>query len=169
MLKIVGSILIVVGAGGFGIGKALRFYRQLRQLNELLHALELLKCEMNYTLLPIAELCKITSERVGGTAGELLLSYANALADDLTRTKAIQTAMEQTHGLCLSSDAQMALLELFGNLGRYDLEGENRLLTMTQNRLKNTLEECESEKKPLAKGYAALGICMGIALAILLI
>ena len=169
MLKIVGSVLVIAGAGGFGICKAVRFYRQIRQLNELLHALELLKCEMNYTLLPISELCRVISDRIGGTAGALLTNYSEGLENDLTRSKAIQNAMEKTHGLCLSPDAQMALLELFENLGRYDLEGENRLLTMTQSRLKNTLEACESEKKPLAKGYAALGICTGIALAILLV
>lgn len=169
MLKLIGSVLIIFGAGGFGISKAVRFYRQIRQLNELLHGLELLKCEMNYTLLPVKELCKITAQRVGGTAGKLFSSYSDFLSKDLSRAKAIQAAMEQTHGLCISNDVQMALLELFGNLGRYDLDGENRLLDMTQRRIKNTLKQLESEKKPLVKGYAALGICTGIALAILLI
>ena len=169
MFKILGSLLIVIGAGGFGIGKAVRFYRQIRQLNELLRSLELLKCEMNYTLLPVKELCKLTAERVGGTAGSLLNHYADYLSEDYTRAKAIQAAMEKTSSLCIPNDVQMALLELFGNLGRYDLDGENRLLVMTQKRLKATLEQCETEKKPLAKGYAALGICTGIALAILLV
>lgn len=169
MLKIIGSLLIVLGAGGFGIRKATQFYRQMRQIKELSRALELLKCEMNYTLLPVKELCEITSRRVGGTAGTLLKHYANYLEMDYTRAKAIQAAMETTNGLCISNDIQMALLELFGNLGRYDLDGENRLLAMTQNRLSNTLAQCESEKKPLAKGYAVLGICTGIALAIVLI
>lgn len=169
MIKIIGSLFIIFGAGGFGIGKAARFHRQIRQLNELLRALELLKCEMNYTLLPVQELCKMTAERVGGTAGSLLYHYADYLSKDFTRAKAIQAAIEHTNGLCIPNDIQMALLELFGNLGRYDLDGENRLLVMTQNRLKNTLMQCEAEKKPLVKGYAALGICTGIALAILLI
>lgn len=169
MLKWLGCILVIFGAGGFGIGKTVRFYRQLRQLNELLRALELLKCEMNYTLLPIAELCKLTAERLNGTTGDFLFCYAEALEQDMTRAKAAQTAVSETKGLCLAPEAQMALLELFGNLGRYDLEGENRLLELTRKRLENSLREWETEKKPLAKGYAVLGICTGIALVILLI
>lgn len=169
MLKLIGSVLIVFGAGSFGISKAVRFFKQVRQLGEFVNALELLKCEMNYTLLPSTELCRVTAERIGATAGKFLLHYADALERNLTREKAVRAAMGQTQGLSLSADAQMALLELFGNFGRYDLEGENRLLALTQSRLKKTLEQYESDKKPLVKGYAALGICTGIALAILLI
>ena len=63
----------------------------------------------------------------------------------------------------------MTLLELFSGLGRYELSGENRLIQLSQHRLKAALERCEREKKPLAKGYAALGICTGIALVILMV
>lgn len=169
MLKWIGCILIIFGAGGFGIGKTVRFYRQMRQLNELIAALEILKCEMNYTLLPLPELCRLTAERTGGMAEAFLREYADRLEEGLPRTKAVQAALEDTSALCVPNDAQMAILELFGNLGRYDLDGENRLLDLTQKRLNKTLKTCEEERKPLVKGYAALGICTGIALAILLI
>ena len=40
---------------------------------------------------------------------------------------------------------------------------------MTAHRLNASIERCDSEKKPLAKGYAVLGICTGLALVILMI
>ncbi len=166
MLKIIGIVLVLCGAGGFGIGKAVQFYRQMRQLRELCHALEILKCEMNYSLAELPKLCKTTGKRVGGSAGNFLLDYADALENGLPRTKAAQKAVEK---LSLPSDGQIALLELFGSLGRYELTGENRLIQMTLHRLKAALERCEKEKKPMAKGYAALGICTGIALVILMV
>lgn len=166
MLKIIGIALVLCGSAGFGIGKATQFYRQMRQLREFYNALEILKCEMNYSLAELPKLCRLTAKRSERTPARFLLNYAEALETGLPRTKAAQRGMEN---LNLPADAQMTLLELFGSLGRYELAGENRLIQLSQHRLKAALERCEQEKKPLAKGYAALGICTGIALVILMV
>lgn len=166
MLKWIGACLIVFGAGAVGIGKAVQFFRELQQLRDFSAALELLKCEMNYTMLPVPRLCRVTGDRVGRSAGLFLKTYAQALEDGLPRTKAAQKAAEP---LQLPNEGMMAILELFGGLGRYDLPGENRLLDLTQQRLALAAQTYEEEKKPLVKGYAALGICTGIALAIVLV
>ena len=61
----------------------------------------------------------------------------------------------------------LAVLELCSALGRYDLDGENRMLDLTAKRLQAALARCEAEKRPRAKCYAALGLCTGLALLIL--
>ena len=61
----------------------------------------------------------------------------------------------------------LAVLELCSALGRYDLDGENRMLDLTASRLQAALARCEAEKRPRAKCYAALGLCTGLALLIL--
>ena len=76
-------------------------------------------------------------------------------------------AMEAARGLQLPQDAVMAVLELCSALGRYDLDGENRMLDLTAKRLQAALDRCEAEKRPRAKCYAALGFCTGLALLIL--
>ncbi len=169
MLRMIGAILILCGAGGFGIGKAVQFYRQLYTLRECCNALEILKCELNYTLMPLPRICRTTASRVKGPAAQFLLLYADKLDNGLPRTKAAAQSLEEARGLTLPNDAQMALLELFEGLGRYDLDGENRLLQMTMLRLNAAVERCETDKKPLAKSYAALGICTGLALVILMV
>ncbi len=169
MLKIIGVIFVLCGAGGFGVSKAIQFYRQLRQLREFYNALEILKCEMNYTLMPLPRICRVTASRVKGAAAQYLLTYAEKLDGGLPRTKAAALSMEEVRSISLPNDAKMALLELFEALGGYDIDGENRLLQMTAHRLNAALERSEAEKKPLAKGYAALGFTAGLALVILLI
>ena len=42
-LRVIGVILVIGGASGYGIARAVLLYRQLRQLRELSAALELLK------------------------------------------------------------------------------------------------------------------------------
>ncbi len=166
MLKIIGSVLVLCGAGAFGIGKAARFYRQMREMGAFCHALEILKCEMNYSLAELPKLCRSTAKRVKGAPGRFLEDYAACLDMGLPRTKAAQRTVDAT---ALPPDGQMALLELFSSLGRYELAGENRLIQMCLHRLRSALEHLEQEKKPLAKGYAALGICTGVALVILML
>lgn len=167
MLKTMGVILVLAGAGGFGIGKALQFYRVVRHLREFRSAVEILKCEINYTLLPLPELCRLTAKRLSGPPAQFFRNLAALLGEEISRDRAVAEAMESAKGLTLPEDAQMAVLELCNTLGRYDLEGENRMLQLTAHRLNAALERCEAEKKPRAKSYAALGICTGIAIIIL--
>lgn len=169
MLKLIGAILVIGGAGGFGISKGCLFLRQMRQLRDFSAALEILKCEMNYTLLPPGKLCEVTARRSRGVCAQFFLNFATFLQSGAPRTRAASRAMDETRGLCLPSDAKLALLELFETVGRYDLDGENRLLQLTMHRLNAALARTESEKRPLVRSYAALGISVGVALTILMV
>ena len=169
MIKVLGAVLVVLGAGGFGFARAIQFYRQLHQLRDFLSAVEILKCELNYTLCPLSVLCEHTAERSKGACAQYFRNFSKRITEGGPRGKSAAAAMEETKGLSLPPDAQMALLELLSSLGRYDLDGENRLLQLTGQRLRSALERFENEKKPLARGYAVLGFTAGIALVILFI
>ena len=168
MIRLIGAAMIILGAGSFGIVKTAQFYRQQRQLRSFLNALEILKCELHYTLYPLPKLCRITAERSDRVCAVFLRKYADLLERGAFRTVAARDAFDGG-GIALPPDASMALLELFGTLGRYDVEGEEKLLQLTQHRLKAALERGETEKRPMAKGYALLGFCTGAAIAILLV
>ena len=169
MLKIIGMILVLLGAGSFGIGKGLQFYRGVHQLREFRNAVEILKCELNYSLLPLPKLCTITADRLNGAVAQFFRTYGKFVGSGQPREKAAILAMEQTRGLSLPNDAIMALLDLCSSIGQYDLEGENRMLQLCGHRITAALERAEAEKKPVAKSYAAVGICTGIAIIILTI
>ncbi len=169
MLRIIGVVLVICGAGGFGVSKGLQFYRQMHQLREFTAALEILKCELNYTLLPLPRLCEVTAQRSRGVCSQFFRNFAALLDKGSPRSRASAEAMESTRSLCLPSDAKLAILELCSVLGRYDLEGENRVLQLSLHRLNAALERTEKEKKPLARSYAVLGFSTGIALVILMV
>ena len=168
MIRLIGAAMIVLGAGSFGIAKTMQFYRQQRQLRSFLNMLEILKCELNYTLFPLPKLCRITAERSDRLCADFLNEYASQLERGTSRSVAAREALAKSRGN-LPLDAEMAILELFSTLGRYDLDGEESLLRLTQHRLKTALERGETEKRPMAKGYALLGVCTGVAIAILLV
>lgn len=160
--------MIILGAGSFGIAKTAQFYRQQRQLRSFLNALEILKCEMEYTLYPLPKLCRITAERSDRICADFLRMYADSLDGGACRSAAAREAFNAVKCV-LPQDAGMAVLDLFSALGRYEVDGETNLLKLTQHRLKAALERGEAEKRPMAKGYTILGVCTGAAVAILLV
>ena len=140
MLRVLGGALVLLASGSFGITAGVRYYRAARHLQAFCRAIELLRCEINYSLQPLPEVCALVADRLAGPPAA---------------------------GLQLPQDAVMAVLELCSALGRYDLDGENRMLDLTAKRLQAALARCEAEKRPRAKCYAALGLCTGLALLIL--
>lgn len=167
MIKLIGGLFVVLGAGSFGISGTIRFYSQLRTLRAFSAAIEILKCEMNYTLAPLAKLCNNVAGRTRGACADFFSSFGKLLSEGVPRSLAVRRLLSDEKRYRLPKEAQIALLELFESLGAYELEGENRLLQMTALRLKSAEERLEREKKPLAKSYATLGLCTGLALVIL--
>ena len=167
MVKLIGCFFIVFAAGSVGLSGTLRFYSQLRTIKEFVAALEILKCEMNYTLAPLAKLCRSVSGRTRGPCSTFFRSFGKLLDDGVPRSIAVRRLLSDEKYYRLTGDAQIALLELFESLGAYELEGENQLMQMTALRLKTAVDRLEREKKPLAKSYVILGFCAGLALMIL--
>lgn len=168
MIRWIGAAMIIFGAGSFGISKTVQFYRQQRLLRSFLHMLELLQCELTYTLYPLPKLCRITAERSDRLPASSLRCFASLLDRGLARSVAAREAFSDVKCV-LPPDAGTAVLELFSALGRYDLDGEIKLLKLARQRLNTALERGETEKRPIAKGYALLGVCTGAAVAILLV
>lgn len=169
MFRLIGALLVVLGAGGFGFRRAAQFYKTARQLEQLTGAVEMLQCEINYTRLPLPELYAEVAERQTGAIARFFRVMSAQLTCGLPRTKAAQCAMQQTAGLLLPNDARMALLELCETLGRYDVDGENRILRLSAQRIRSAQERCEGEKRQMARSCTALAVCAGIALAILML
>ena len=99
MIRTIGACLILGASGGFGLAKSIGFRRQSRQLRQLITLLELLRCELNYTLLPLPRLCVLTAERCTGAAAQCLLRYGQELEHCGSRHKAAGLALTETKGL----------------------------------------------------------------------
>ena len=168
MLRVLGGALVLLASGSFGITAGVRYYRASRHLQAFCRAIELLRCEINYSLQPLPEVCALVADRLTGPPAAFFRCFAAQLREPVSRDRAAAAAMEAARGLQLPQDAVMAVLELCSALGRYDLDGENRMLDLTASRLQAALARCEAEKRPRAKCYAALGLCTGLALLLTL-
>lgn len=171
IVRLIGILLIVCGTSGFGFGAAYQLKRTIRQLTALDSALQLMECELRFTHPPLPALCRTVSKSADGPIKQLFENLSNLLGDRTTRNTetAMQKAIENTKHLSLSGRAVFALLELGETLGQFDLQGQLTMLASVRKRLETEIAALSREQKQRCKTYEALGICAGIAVAILIL
>ncbi len=169
LLRIIGSALVILGATAAGLVKTRQYYHCLTLLKELERGMELIRCQMNYTLHPIPKLLELTGSQLHGAAGTYFRHLGSALAEGIPRSRAYQQAMSQTGDLSLPNDGLMALIEWSQTLGSFDPEGENAIMKASIHRLNQAHMHFLEDKKAMVKSYTLLGASAGISLMILML
>ena len=170
LLRVVGGFLVVLGAAGAGFIKTRQYHIRLSVLKELERGMELIRCQMNYTLYPIPKLLQIAGAQLKGQAGIYFCRLAKAIEDGVPRNRAYKVALSQMEGeLSIPNDGLLALIEWSETLGSFDPEGENSLMSLSIDRLRKARTNFEEDKNAMVKSYTLLGASAGIALLILML
>lgn len=168
MMKLLGGALIVLAAGWTGLEPVLRLRRRQRVLDSLSLAMELLRAELRSSLAPLPELFAAAARSMEGVTS----SFFQQLAQDM-RERPLATPMQLMRArlpiLGLEPWECAILLELGNALGCYDLESQLRLLDAAQLRLQQAAEHCGKQILGEGRSWGTLGICTGLALAIVLV
>ena len=171
MIKLLGTAMIVLGSGSAGFGFARAVRAQLRQLNALLAALEAMKGEIEYRLTPLGALCAALSHGDEPETAAFFGACAAQMEADrcLPPQLAIQRAMEQAQGLKWSARTRETVRNLAFSLGKFDLGGQVRAIELAQERLRAELAEVQAGSRARCRSYETIGICAGLALAVILL
>ena len=167
MLKFIGAMLIVAGCGGYGFMTAFYWKREELALRQLVGNLEFMECELQYRLTPLPELC-------GQTAGErssLTSEFWKLLEVELGQRSEVDAAccVQSVLNRCtkLPEHTRLALKMLGQTLGRFDLDGQLQGLKSLKDHCYAQLEFMGHDREIRLRSYQTLGICTGIALAII--
>ena len=145
--------------------------RQQAQTLALIDALLRIRHELQYRLTPLPEIFAA----LGGSRNREIADFFSCLASMLsaqqtcTLSYACRQALAQTHGLSLSSAARGTLLSLFDSLGKYDLEGSVQALDLALSRLREEARTLQNGAAARCRTYLTLGVCTGLAVAVILI
>ena len=171
MLKLIGLSLILAVSGAVGAGLAGTVKRQQAQTLALIDALLRIRHELQYRLTPLPEIFSALGGGRNREIADFFSRFAAGLSSAQTCTVgyACRQALAQTHGLCLSGTARGTLLSLFGSLGKYDLDGSVQALDLALSRLREEAKTLQSGAAARCKTYLTLGICTGLAVAVILI
>ena len=65
--------------------------------------------------------------------------------------------------------ARQTLLTLGASLGEFDLDGQSRALELALARLSSQLRRLEEGSSARRRSYATIGVCAGLAVAVILL
>lgn len=168
MLKLLGGALIVAAAGWTGGAPVVSLRRRIRILEELDSLLTLMRAELTSCLTPLPEMFQKLEQASSGVCAAL---FRDIRAGMLATPSATPLHLMRIHLPALRLDARenAILLELANALGCYDLDSQQRMLDAAQLRLRQAADRCRKQMETEGRGWCALGVCTGLALAIVLV
>ena len=170
MMKVLGAVF--VGAASMMVGVAARqsISRHLYLLRQFRMALEIMQGEMELDMPPVAVLFETVGRRMGGEIGDFFQGAGVTMAASSGRSPqmAIRIRLED-HPLPLDREETAMLLELGGALGRYDLLGQARAMTLFRDRLDQRLSRLEGERTEKSRAWMTASVCSGLMLILILI
>ncbi len=167
-MKLFGGLLIILAAGWTGAAPVWRLRARERILESLALAMELLRAELRSSLAPLPELFASVARASGG----IVASFFGQVAESMLREPmaAPLTLIRRALPMLRLPDRDAAiLLELGTALGCYDLDSQLRMLDSAQSRLQQEALHCSKRVLGEGRGWGALGLCTGLALAIVLV
>ena len=168
-LKILGTIFILVGCGGFGLKLVSNHLYEERSLRELIRVLDFMECELQYHLTPLPDLCRQAAAESTGIIQKTFYLLSSQLEDQLSPDvgQCVQRTLAQIKTIPHLSYSAMELLGR--SLGRFDIEGQLKGLEAVRQECRTKLNTLMENRDIRLRNYQTLGLCAGAALAILLI
>lgn len=168
-LKWIGSVLVILGCGGWGFSLAAAYVRQERQLKMLSRLLGLLRRELKYRLTPLPELARLAAKECTGSLKNVFLDFARELDWNSSPDAYGCMAEALKRHDCLPPKVRRLLRQLGRTLGRYDLEGQLQGMDAVEEECRHQLESLGADKEIRLRSYRTLGLCAGFALVILFV
>ena len=168
-LKIFGVILIIVGCGGFGFRIANNYRAEERNIRQLIGIIDFMKCELQYRLTPLPELCRMVSAEFSAPFHRIFKQFTSELNEQIS-PDAERCMMSSLHKVqAITPKTRDCLLLLGKSFGRFDLDGQIKGLDAVRQECKRNLDILCNNRDARLRSYQTLGLCAGAALAILLI
>ena len=170
-MKTFGVVIIVVSAASFGFQYAASVRRRCQMIGQLLLALRLLKSEISTHGTPIPQAFGFLAAATNGSTADYFSDAAKEMARKrwLSADASLRGAEDKLKELQRDDPVKTVLHELGAGLGRFDLESQLNGIQCAIARLEQIQHDAEKDKTVHCRTYRTLGICVGLALAILLI
>lgn len=166
MLKWIGAVLVIAGAGLSGLDVYLQKKKELEMTEAVLKTLRFMKDEMRYTKTLIGNVFSKCA-----TLNSLTCDFYKRMSEGLREGKVLsdlwRIGVEQLTGV--SSLLKAEMLELGEVLGTVELDMQDNILTHTVSKIEQIKNEQKQELETKGKLYSKIGFGIGALVVILLI
>jgi len=168
-VKWVGAFILITAAALLGHLYARERERRVRHLETLIHSLELLETEVVYGLAYLVDACR----RVASDQAECRSLYAVAATRMIAGAPAGAAWQSGVRALLRQSalsEEDVRPLEMIGSvLGQCSADDQKRHLRLARRQINVRLAEARERLPQVARLWRTLGLCAGVAIALLLI
>ena len=167
MLRLLGAALVTLSASLVGFGFARGVRRQCAQLEGLLWALDFMQSELSSRLTPLPQLfsalsaCRQKDVALFFEAAGRALSVPPGCTVPVSFKRGFQASPGQ--------EAVQTLYGLSMGLGRFDLESQLAAIERAKGSITSVLLQLQAQKRARCRSYETIGICAGLALAVILL
>lgn len=171
MIRLFGAGLVALAAGAVGFGFARRVKTQCAQLDALVWALETMAGEMSARLTPLPEIFLMLGS--GGQKEVSLFFKTAAMA--LMEPPGCTVPVSFKRGFAAAANfrpgeqAAQALYALSTGLGRFELERQLAAIEQAKGAVTRELLSLQAQKQARCRSYGTIGVCAGLALAVILL
>ena len=171
MIRMIGAALVVLSSGTVGFGFARAVKLQCAQLEGLLWALDTMQSEMSARLTPLAQLFSgLSACRQKDVAAFFAeAGRARSAQPYCAVPGCFNRGFQQAKGFRPGDEGVHALYGLSLNLGRFDLESQLAAIERTKESVTAALLALQGQKRARCRSYETIGICAGLALAVMLL
>lgn len=168
-VRIVGAGVVAASCSLFGFRIAWEYLSRASMLRAFITALEQMEARLAYDRCPLPELTAMAAETVSGPVSRVVKAFSENLF--LRSAQEISGCMKLALESCpIADDAVRHCLILLGSsLGKLDYDGQLQSLKSLRITAENRLHQMEREGPQRVRCYRTLGVCGGIALAVLLV
>lgn len=166
-VKWIGAAMVVCAGGMIGFFKVLSHRREERLLRQLIEALNLMENQLQYHHSTLPELCRLVYEQLH-EIGKCFLGLEQELNNQVMPVvgDCMNTVLKKMDSLPQS--VQNNLTRLGASMGRFDLSGQLRDINAVRKQCEADLDKLLLNRDARLRGYQTLGLCAGVALAIIL-
>lgn len=164
-----GAILIIISCSGCGFAIAAGKRREERLLCQMTGILQFMETELQYRLTPLPELCRMAAGETKGILRNVFMNLHRELNwRKLPDAGSCMYAAIQRSGE-IPARVRRLLVQLGHTLGRFDLPGQLQGIQAVRKRCEESLGSIRKNREERLRSYQTLGVCAGMALAIILI
>ena len=170
-MKLLGMVFIVSSAAYGGIAMAQDLRRRCRILRQITSALELMRSELSYCGTPLPKVFALMAAASEGVVAAMFSSVAKCMDKFrwITPDACMRRVMSEQTVISRIPGIPDTLLQLCATLGSYDLDHQLRGIDLAASRINQMIVEVDQELKGKCRMYRTIGVCAGLALAILLV
>ncbi len=172
MIKVLGSLMVILACTGLGVLAGERKKDRRKQLKELLLHTKVLYGEIEYGRTALPEVLEIVAARNQGD----MTGFFEKVSEELTKmqgesfSKVWKRCMEtELVSTCLDRKDLLLLESLGDNLGFLDQKMQLTTLTHYMMNLEASIEEADNEVKEKVKLYNMLGVLGGLFIMIVML